>query len=168
MTVMRLMPVLIAVGACAIAVIGLSPGGAAQEAAKPAAMTPAKAKALMHYRHERMETIRDKFKVAGKEVSGSSPDLAKVVKPAATIETLARQASGWFPAGTGPEVGKTMAKPAVWQDPKDFAAKMTTFQKSASTFNAAVKSGNAGAAKAAFGDLAKTCKACHGLYREEH
>ncbi len=165
---MRRLPVLIAAAAGAIAVIGLSPGGAAQQAARPAAMTPAKAKALMHYRHERMETIRDNFKVAGKEVSGSSPDLAKVVKPAATIDTLARQASHWFPAGTGPDVGKTMAKPAVWQDPKDFAAKMTNFQKAASTFNAAAKSGNAGTAKAAFGDLAKTCKACHDLYRKAH
>ncbi|MEO7654646.1 MAG: cytochrome c [Sphingomicrobium sp.] len=161
---MRLLPVLIAAGA--IAVIGLSPGEAAQQAAKPVAISPAKAKALMHFRHERMETIRDNFKVAGKEVSGSSPDLAKVRNPAETIDKLARQASRWFPAGTGPDVGKTMAKPAVWQDPKDFAAKMATFQKAASTFNAAAKSGNASTAKAAFGDLAKTCKACHDLYRK--
>lgn len=165
---MRLMPVLIAAGAAAVAVFGLSPGGAAQQAAQPAAMTPAKAKALMHYRHERMEMIRDNFKVAGKEVSGSSPDLAKVVKPAATIDALARQASHWFPAGTGPDVGKTMAKPAIWHNSRDFAAKMQAFQKAASTFNTTAKSGHAGAAKAAFGDLAKACKACHTLYREEH
>ena len=143
-------------------------GGMVEARVNMAPIAPAKAKALMHYRHERMETIRDNFKVAGKEVSGSSPDLAKIAKPAATIEALSRQASNWFPAGTGPDVGKTEAKAEIWRNPRDFDAKMIAFQKAASTFNAAVKSGNAAAAKAAFGGVAKTCKACHDLYREEH
>jgi cytochrome c556 len=156
------MSVLVAAGV--VTSIGL----AASVTAQQAALTPDKAKALMHYRHERMEAIRDNFKLAGKAVSQSSPDLAKAATPAATIETLSRQASHWFPAGTGPDVGKTMAKPAIWQNPQDFAAKMAAFQKAASTFNAAVKSGNAGAAKGAAGDLAKTCKSCHDLYRKEH
>lgn len=163
---MRLAPVLIALGV--VTSFGLTANVTAQQAAKPAAMTPAKAKALMHYRHERMEMIRDNFKLAGKAVSQSSPDLAKAATPAATIDTLARQASHWFPPGTGPDVGKTMAKAAIWQKPQDFAARMNAFQKAAGTFNAAVKSGNAGAAKSAVGDLAKTCKSCHDLYREEH
>ena len=156
------------ISAGAVVLVGLAGVGAAQQSAKPAAMTPAKAKALMHLRHERMETIRDNFRLAGREISSGSPDMAKIVKPAATINTLARQSSGWFPAGTGPDVGKTMAKPAIWQNPKDYAAKMTAFQRSAAAFNAAARARNAGAAKAAFGDLGKTCKACHDLYREEH
>ena len=163
---MRLKSVVI--GATATALLGLAGVGAAQQAAKPTAMSPAKAKALMQFRHDRMETVRDNFRLAGRELNRGSPDMAKLVKPAATINTLARQASNWFPAGTGPDVGKTMAKPAIWQNPKDYAAKMTAFQKSAAAFNAAARARDAGKAKAAFGELGKTCKACHDLYREEH
>jgi cytochrome c556 len=162
------MPVLIAAGACAIGVIGLTHGGAAQEAAKPAAMTPAKAKGLMHHRHESMETIGDTFKKVRRELGGSSPNMTTVAGAAATIDRLAKESTGWFPAGTGPDVGKTMARAEIWQKPHDFSTKHAAFLKAASAFNAAAKSGNAGAAKTAFGDLGKTCKACHDLYRKEH
>jgi cytochrome c556 len=91
-----------------------------------------------------------------------------VASAAATIDRLAKESAGWFPAGTGPDVGKTEAKAEIWRNPKDFNAKHTAFQKAASAFNAAAKGGNAGAAKAAFGDLGKSCKACHDLYREDH
>jgi cytochrome c556 len=133
-----------------------------------APIAPAKAKAMMHHRHEGMETIGDNFKALRRELGGSSPDMAKVATAAATIDRLAKQSAGWFPAGTGPEAGKTEAKAEIWQKPQDFAAKHAAFQKAASAFNAAAKGGNAGAAKAAFGDLGKSCKACHDLYREEH
>ena len=50
---------------------------------------------------------------------------AKMAQPSA-------QASTWFPAGTGPDVGKTRAKPEIWQNPQDFAAKIRDFQAAAS------------------------------------
>ena len=133
-----------------------------------APIAPAKAKAMMHHRHESMETIGDNFKTLRRELGGSSPDMAKVAGAAATINRLAKESAGWFPAGTGPDVGKTEAKAEIWRNPQDFNAKHTAFQKAASAFNAAARSGNAGATKAAFGDLGKSCKACHDLYREDH
>ena len=133
-----------------------------------APIAPAKAKALMHRRHEGMEAVGDNFKALRREMGGSSPDMAKVRPAAAAIDRLAKESAGWFPAGTGPDVGKTEAKAEIWRNPKDFAAKHAAFEKAASAFNAAAKSGNAGATKAAFGDLGKSCKACHDLYREEH
>jgi cytochrome c556 len=139
--------------------------------AQPAAsapLAPAKAKALMHYRHEHMEMIRDNLKIAMREFAQPTPNMAAIAKAAATINRLSHQASRWFPAGTGPNVGKTMAKAEIWQNPKDFAAKMADFQKTAAAFDAAAKSGNVDAAKAAMGITAKACKACHDLYRKEH
>jgi cytochrome c556 len=129
---------------------------------------PAKAKQLMHDRHERMEEIGEGMKLVSRELKGDTPDLAQVRKGAATIATLAPQVSGWFPPGTGPDVGKTEAKAEIWQKPEDFAAKTRAFQQAAQAFNAAAQGGDLTAIRAAHGDLGKSCKACHDLYREEH
>jgi cytochrome c556 len=116
-----------------------------------------------------METIGKTGKVINRELTGSAPNLAAVHAGAAQIADLSRQASGWFPAGTGPEVGKTGAKPEIWQPQNraDFAAKLHNFQVAAKAFNTAGMSGDVGAIKARFGELGSTCKACHDKYRKE-
>ena len=122
---------------------------------------------LMHERHEGMEDIGDAFKVLGREVKAGSPNLAAVRSSAATIAGLAPKVSSWFPPGTGADVGKTRAKPEIWQKPEDYAAKTRAFQAAARTFNATAKAGDVNAIKAGFGNLGKTCKACHDTYRAE-
>jgi len=84
---------------------------------------------------------------------------------AAQIADLSRKTSGWFPAGTGAEIGKTGAKPEIWKDPRDFASKLRNFQGAAKAFNVAAMSGDMSAVKARFADLGGTCKACHDKYR---
>lgn len=140
---------------------------AASVAVVASPVTGAKAAAVMHQRHEGMETIGDTNKILRRELGGNSPDLGAVRSAAAKIAGLARQSSGWFPAGTGPDIGKTGAKPAIWQDPKDFAAKLTAFQRAAGAFNAAANTGNLDAIHARYADLGGTCKACHDKYRSE-
>ena len=120
---------------------------------------------LMHERHERMEDIGDATKALGREMKASAPDVATVRTHAATIARLAPQVSRWFPAGTGPDIGKTRAKPAIWQKPEDFRAKTRAFQAAARSFDATAKAGDVAAIKASFGELGKTCKACHDPYR---
>lgn len=138
----------------------------AMVAARPPA-TKAAALKLMHERHEGMEDIGDAFKVLGREVKAGSPNLAKVRSSASTIAGLAPKVSSWFPPGTGPDVGKTRAKPEIWQKPEDYAAKTRAFQAAARSFNATAKAGDVTAIKASFGQLGKTCKACHDPYRAE-
>jgi cytochrome c556 len=127
----------------------------------------AEATNIMHERHEGMETIGKANKAIRRALDGGSPDLAAVRAGAAQIADLSRKASGWFPAGTGPDVGKTGAKPEIWQDPKDFAAKLTAFQKAAQAFHQAAASGDVNAIKTKFADLGGACKACHDKYRSE-
>ena len=124
-------------------------------------------KAVMHERHEGMETIGKNNKAIKRELEAGSPNLATVRSSAATIADLSRKASGWFPAGTGPEAGKTGAKPEIWQNQQDFAAKLRSFQAAAQTFNTAVGRNDVNAVKARFADLGGTCKACHDKYRSE-
>ena len=130
-------------------------------------VTGDQAKDLMHERHEGMETIGKTGKAINRQLTGSSPNLAAVHAGAAQIADLSRQASRWFPAGTGPEVGKTGAKPEIWQpqNQADFAAKLHNFQVAAAAFNAAAASGDLSLIKARFDSLEGTCKACHDKYR---
>ena len=146
---------------------GAGANAVASAAVVASPVTGAKAAAIMHERHEGMEPIGDTNKILRRELGGSSPDLGAVRSAAGKIAALARQSNGWFPAGTGPDVGKTGAKPDIWQDPKDFAAKLGAFQRAAGAFNAAASTGNLDAIHARYADLGGTCKACHDKYRAE-
>jgi len=124
-------------------------------------------KTVMHERHEGMETIGKTTKALKRQLDSASPDMAAVSAGAAQINDLAGKASGWFHAGTGPDVGKTGAKPEIWQNEQDFAVKLHGFQEAAKAFNAAAMSGEATAIKSKFGELGQSCKACHDKYRSE-
>ena len=127
-----------------------------------------KAAAVMHDRHENYEKIGDAMKVVSRELKDATPDLAAVRSNARIIADLAPQIPGWFPPGTGPNVGKTEAKAAIWQKPEDFMAKSTAFTAAARAFNKTAQGSDVAAIRAAHGTMGKTCKACHDLYREEH
>ena len=126
-----------------------------------------RALAVMHERHEGMETIGKSFKALHREIEASSPNVATVGASAATIANLSKKASGWFPAGTGPDVAKTGAKPEIWQNPQDFAAKLASFQKAAQAYNAIAAGSDVNAMKTGFANLSGSCKACHDKYRAE-
>jgi cytochrome c556 len=132
-----------------------------------AALPKNKALAIMHERHEGMEKIGDTNKLLRREITSSSPFMPAIQSGAATIAGLSVRANGWFPKGTGPELGKTGAKPEIWQKPQDFAAKLRGFQAAAQAFNAAARSGDMNAIKARYADLGGSCKACHDPYRAE-
>ncbi len=123
--------------------------------------------ALMKERHENYEKLGKAIKAIGRTLKSASPDLAVVRTNADTISTLAPQVKGWFPPGTGPDVGKTDAKAEIWQKTDDFNAKADNFARAATAFQAAARGGDLAAIRTAQGDLGKSCKACHDLYREE-
>jgi len=122
---------------------------------------------IMHARHEGMETIGKDFKALHREFDSPTPNLALVRTAAGQISGLLRQASGWFPAGTGTEIGKTGARPEIClpQNATDFSSKLRNFQIAAAAFNATTTRGDLNAMKARYADLAGTCKACHDKYR---
>jgi cytochrome c556 len=132
-----------------------------------AAVTGEQAKKLMHDRHEGMEDIGDAMKLLTRELKSHSPNMEKVREGSGTIARLAPQVTGWFPPGTGPDVGKTRAKAEIWQKPDDYVAKRTAFQQAAQAFNAAAQGSDLAAIRNAHGDLGKSCKACHDPYRAE-
>lgn len=122
--------------------------------------------ALMKERHENYEKIGDAMKGIVRALKADNPDLGQVRKGAATINALAPQVPGWFPAGTGPDVGKTEARAEIWQKPEDFAAKAKAFREAAAAFHTAARGSDLAAIRSAHADLGKSCKGCHDLYRE--
>ena len=120
--------------------------------------------ALMKERHEGYEQIGKAMRAAKKGLDGN--DVAAVRTAAATINGLAPKASNWFPAGTGPDVGKTDAKAEIWQQGAQFNSGMKDFQGAAAAFHQAAQGSDVEAMKAAHAKLGGTCKACHDKFRE--
>lgn len=123
---------------------------------------------VMHDRHENYEKMGDAMKLVTRQLKGETPDPVAIRAGARTIATFAPQIPSWFPPGTGPDVGETEAKAEIWQKPEDFAVKAAAFNKAASEFYGAAQGTDIAAIRTAHGNLGKSCKACHDLYREEH
>ena len=152
---MRIVPISVAILAVLVATAGL------------AAVSGPKAKQISHERHEGMESIGKAFKVLHREFDSPAPNAATVQASADQVASLAAKSSSWFAKGSGPEAGKTGAKPEIWQNWPDFVAKNRAFQQSAQAFRTIAAKGDMTAAKASYADLAGTCKACHEKYRME-
>lgn len=120
---------------------------------------------VMHERHEGMEAIGDANKALHRALGSS--DIPTIRANAARIAQLSQQASTWFPAGTGPDVAKTRAKPDIWQSADDFASKLRAFQTAARALQLAAGGNNVAAMNARFAELGGACKACHDKYRAE-
>jgi len=123
--------------------------------------------AVMHERHEGMESIGKAYKTLRRELDASTPNVAVVRQSATQISTLANRSSRWFPAGSGPEAGKTGAKAEIWRNWADFVRKDRAFQQSAQALRVAAARGDMTAVKTRATALGGTCKACHDLYRSE-
>ena len=137
-----------------------------QNAVLNAADTPLErqqALALMKERHEGYEQIGKAMRGAKQGIDRNDP--AAVQTAANQLATLAPRAIGWFPAGTGPDVGKTEARAEIWQQRAEFDQGMQRFQAAATTFQQAAASGDMARIKAAHADLGGTCKSCHDRFR---
>ncbi len=132
-----------------------------------AALPKEQALALIEQRQENFEKIGNAIKVISRELKGEKPNLSQVRTGATAIAQLSPQVPAWFPAGTGPNVGKTEAHAQIWQKPEDFAAKSQAFQEAAVAFNTAAQGSDLASIRAAYANLGKSCKGCHDLYREE-
>lgn len=121
--------------------------------------------AKMKERHEGYEKIGKAMRAAKQAID--KEDLGAVRTSADQIATLAPQAIGWFPLGTGPDVAKTGAKAEIWQQRAEFDKGMANFNEAARVFQATTAGGDFGAIKEAHANLGKTCSACHDRFRSK-
>jgi cytochrome c556 len=128
------------------------------------------AKDLMKARHDHYHHLGDAFKTVRDQVKSDSPDLAAIKSAAKIVNDASADQAKWFPAGTGPEAGKTRALAEIWSKPTEFAAAEKLFSDAAPKLYAAANAGDVAAVKAQFGEVGKSCKNCHENFRspEEH
>jgi cytochrome c556 len=126
------------------------------------AATPQEAQKI---RHEHYEELGEAFKAVRDNSRGDSPNWAALEKAATVINEASVNQQQWFPAGSGPEAGKTRALPEVWTKPEDFTAAQKMFEERAPKLLAAVKSKDAAGVQAAFREVGGACKNCHDTFR---
>ena len=113
---------------------------------------------------ERMELMTEMGKrlLATSKRLRANRDLETVTNDARAIHDLASKITTLFPAGS--TQAPTAAKPAVWQDWDDFAAKAKNLEKeSEKLVNTGTKDG--AALRTQFRAVGFACDACHDKYR---
>ena len=131
------------------------------------AVAPARDQALkiMHERHEAMEGLGKAMKTLHRELDSSKPDINVVRAQTSTMASVAAKIPSWFPAGTGPDVGKTRAKPEIWKQPALFTKTSKDYLAAAQGIDAAAKAGDLHKVMALHESVDKACKACHDPFR---
>ena len=74
-------------------------------------------------------------------------------------------AESYSPESQG--VANSKLKPEAWQNRADFDAKMKDLVEASAKLAQVAKGGDAAKSKAAFFDMANTCKACHDKYKAD-
>jgi cytochrome c556 len=137
------------------------PKPAPVEAAKPE-RTPAQS-----YRHEAFELLGHHMKAASLVAKGGVDRPGDVAMHARAMFDIAATLGELFPEGSGPEVGRTDALPAVWAQPDLFAEKVKAFQAATAELVVAAGSGDAEVVKGALGATGAACGSCHEVFRAD-
>lgn len=120
---------------------------------------------VMHQRHDAMEGLGKAMKALHRQLESGKPDVNVVRQQTSTMASTAARIPSLFPAGTGPDAGKTRAKPEIWKQPDLFLRKAKEFQAAAQTIDAAARSGDLARVMASHDSLDKSCKSCHDPFR---
>lgn len=126
----------------------------------------AKPEDAIKYRQSALFVMQQNFARLAGMAQGRIPfDAKQAADSAATAEFASKLP--WVAFGDGTDKGgNTKAKAEIWKDKarfQDYAEKM---QAELIKVNAAAKTGNLDAIKAAIGPAGGTCKTCHDAFRE--
>ncbi len=122
--------------------------------------------AIIAERQDNFEGIGDAFKLIRGELEGGEPDFALIASEAGTINANAQKIGGHFPEGTGMDAGyDTEALATIWEKPDEFTAAHQALIEASDGLITAAQSGDAAAVQGAVGELGKSCKGCHDVFR---
>lgn len=131
----------------------------------PAPPSKEQALKIMHDRHEAMEGLGKAMKALHRTLDSSPPDINVIRAQTAIMASAAPKIPGWFPSGTGPDIGKTRAKPKIWTQHDLFLRKAKDYLAAAQAIDVAARSGDVNRVMALHENLDKACKACHDPFR---
>lgn len=131
----------------------------------PAAAQFQKPEDAVKYRQSALSLMGTHFSRLGAMANGRVPFDAKVAQDnAALVETLSKLPWAGFTPDT--EKLQTKAKADVWKDGAKFKQAQDNMMSEVAKLNTVAKTGNLDQIKAAFGNAAGSCKACHDAFRE--
>jgi cytochrome c556 len=133
--------------------------------ATAATVSGPKAMQIMHDRHEAMEQLGNSMKTLHRALDASPPDAATIRAQTAIMAATAAKIPAMFPAGTGPDAGKTRAKAEIWTQQALFIRRSKEYLAAARAIDAAAKSGNLNKVMALHERVDQACKACHDSFR---
>ena len=125
------------------------------------------AKDAIEYREGAMHVIGNHFGRIGAMVNNKVPFDAKVVQANAEVEALMIKLPWAAFDVPGSNTGKTEAKPEIWSQPDKFKEGARLAMDNGEKLLAASRTGDQAQIKAAFGEMAKSCKGCHDNFRKE-
>ncbi|MCE9659668.1 MAG: cytochrome c [Burkholderiales bacterium] len=132
----------------------------------PAAAQFAKPEDAIKYRKAGMTMMATHFGRVAAMANGRVPFDAKAAADNAELATmLSKLPFAGFVDGS--DKGDTKAEPKIWSEMDKFRAAASKMQDEMAKVNAAAKTGNIDAIKAAVGGTGQACKACHDSYRKE-
>jgi cytochrome c556 len=120
---------------------------------------------IMHERHEAMEQLGKSMKTLHRALDGGGSDMNVIRAQTATMASVAARIPSLFPAGTGPDAGKTRAKPEIWTQHDLFINKAKEFFAAAQAIDAAARTGDMNKVMAVHDRVDRACKACHDPFR---
>ena len=136
-------------------------------AAAPASAQFEKAEDAIKYRQSALFVMGQHFGRIGAMANGKAPYDAKVAQDNADIVATLSHLP-WAAFGPGTDKGaRTSAKPNVWTEQAKFQEHADKLQAATAQLATAAKTNNLDNLKVAFGDAAKSCKACHDNYRSK-
>ncbi len=126
-----------------------------------------KVEQAVEYRQGVMNIVGWNFKHMGAMAKGNAAfDQAAFAAYANELQAATRlNLLSGFPEDSD-ESDETAAKAEVWMDWEDFQQKFKDLQQQAAALAKVAADGNEEAVKQQFGKTAKTCKACHKVYKE--
>src|SRR5262245_31257027 len=131
-------------------------------AAACATATPAE---RIHARQELMRSNKAALIELGKITSGEAPWNAWAAERfAATISYNAEMIPGLAEKGTGPEGGRTRARPAIWADFDSFERAAWNVEDLAKSIVTLAHAGDEAGVRARVTRLEKDCDACHSRF----
>ncbi|MCY4096558.1 MAG: cytochrome c [Gammaproteobacteria bacterium] len=116
----------------------------------------------VEYRQEVMSAIGGTMGALAKILRQEVDRPNDIAPLAAALAELAETAQSVFPEGS--EGGDAL--PEIWEEPQDFAERLTTLKEAASAFREAASSGDMAQIGPAVGELGQACRGCHTRYRE--
>jgi cytochrome c556 len=130
---------------------------------------PSKAEQAIKYRQSVYKVILWNFGPVAAMAQGKIPyDAAEFARRAERVATMAPMLLEGYPEGTASEPGiKTRARPEIWENKAEFEKLMHDMENKTAALATVAREGDFDKSKAAFGDAAAACKACHEKFRTD-